>query len=100
MFDLHGKSAVVTGAGSGIGEAIALLFARQGARVAALDLDEAAARRTVESIRAADGQAEAWACDVADAHRVEAVFAEVEERSSRLDILVNNAGIAHVGNLE
>jgi 2-keto-3-deoxy-L-fuconate dehydrogenase len=99
MFELTGKTAVVTGAGSGIGESIALLFARQGARVAVLDVDDAAARRTVEAIRSARGQAERWACDVSDAGRVAAVFAEIDARLGRLDILVNNAGIAHVGDL-
>ena len=69
MFDLTGKTAVVTGAGSGIGEAIAILFARQGARVALLDLDEAAAGSVAEAIRAEGGVGVAWRCDVADAAR-------------------------------
>jgi 2-keto-3-deoxy-L-fuconate dehydrogenase len=99
MFDLTGKTAVVTGAGSGIGEAIALLFARQGAEVAVLDLDEAAAGRTVEKARAQGGRAHAFPCDVSDSARVRAVFAELDERLGRLDILVNSAGIAHVGDV-
>jgi NAD(P)-dependent dehydrogenase (short-subunit alcohol dehydrogenase family) len=99
MFDLGGRTAAVTGAGSGIGEAIAVLFARQGAWVAVLDIDEAAGRRTAEAIRAAGGRAEAFPCDVGDADRVAAVFAEMDRRLGRLDILVNNAGIAHVGDL-
>jgi NAD(P)-dependent dehydrogenase (short-subunit alcohol dehydrogenase family) len=99
MFDLSGKTAVVTGSGSGIGEAIARLFARQGARVALLDVDEAAARAVAESMRAEGGDAASWRCDVADAREVQAAFADVEARYGRLDILVNNAGIAHVGDL-
>jgi 2-keto-3-deoxy-L-fuconate dehydrogenase len=99
MFRLEGKVAVVTGAGSGIGAAIALLFARQGARVAALDLEGAAARATTERIRAASGQAEALVCDVGEAVQVEAAFERVVSEHGRLDLLVNSAGIAHVGNV-
>jgi 2-keto-3-deoxy-L-fuconate dehydrogenase len=99
MFDLSGKSAVVTGSGSGIGEAIARLFARQGARVALLDRDEAGARSVAEAIRTDGGAAEAWRCDVAEARQVEVAMGEVRARFGRLDILVNNAGIPHVGAL-
>jgi NAD(P)-dependent dehydrogenase (short-subunit alcohol dehydrogenase family) len=87
MFRLDGKHAVVTGAGSGIGAAIARLFAMQGASVAALDLDLAAAQATAEH---------AVRCDVSDAADVNAVFAKL----GRVDILVNCAGIAHVGTVE
>lgn len=99
MFDLSGKTAVVTGSGSGIGEAIARLFARQGARVALLDVDETPVRGVTDAIRGAGGAAEAWACDVGDRGRVDSAFAAVLDRFGRIDILVNNAGIAHVGNL-
>jgi 2-keto-3-deoxy-L-fuconate dehydrogenase len=100
LFNLSGKVAVVTGSGSGIGQAISTVFARQGARVVALDLDEGAAVRTVEEIRSAGGHADAIACDVADATQVRKVFSAVEGDGHRLDILVNNAGISHVGNIE
>ena len=99
MFRLDGKTAVVTGAGSGIGAAIAELFALQGARVAVLDLDLEAARTTVLRLRANGNDAEAIACDVGDFESVRASFELVLARFGTLDILVNNAGIAHVGTL-
>jgi 2-keto-3-deoxy-L-fuconate dehydrogenase len=100
LFQLTGKVAVITGAGSGIGAAIATLFARQRAHVVALDVNEAAARGTADAIGAAGGRAEAMACDVADAGAVARVFGQIESAHPRLDILVNNAGIAHVGTIE
>jgi len=100
LFELRDKVAIVTGAGSGIGAAIARLFARQHARVVAVDLDEAAARRTAAEIGGAGGQADAIACDVAAADQVATVFEQITAAHRRVDILVNNAGIAHVGTLE
>jgi NAD(P)-dependent dehydrogenase (short-subunit alcohol dehydrogenase family) len=100
IFELQDKVAVVTGAGSGIGAAIARLFARQHARVVLLDLDEAAARRTASQIAGEGGHADAIACDVAAADQVAAVFDRIVEEHRRIDILVNNAGIAHVGTIE
>ena len=99
MFKLTGKAAVVTGAGSGIGDAIARLFGRQEAHVVVLDLDGEAAGRTAAAIQEAGGRADAVACDVSDAHQVKAVFAAVERAAGRVDILVNNAGISHIGNV-
>jgi 2-keto-3-deoxy-L-fuconate dehydrogenase len=95
MFRLDGKTALVTGAGSGIGEAIALCFARQGAKVWVVDRDEPAGAGVVAAIKAAGGAAELACVDVSDA---EAVLA-LAGRLPPLDILVNNAGIGHVGNL-
>ena len=96
MFELQGKAAVVTGAGSGIGAAIARLFARQGARVAVVDRDQRAADSVTAAI-AADGLlASAHTCDVSQERDVAALFASFQ----RVDILVNNAGIAHVGTIE
>jgi 2-keto-3-deoxy-L-fuconate dehydrogenase len=102
VFRLDGKSAIVTGAGSGIGLAIASTFARNGARVFALDRDLKAADAAVENIRAAGGAASALQCDVALADSVEAAFARIDsdKNAPRIDILVNNAGIANIGTVE
>jgi len=96
MFDLIGKKAVITGGGSGIGKAIAIVFASQGAEVHVLELREAAAQETLTEIKAAGGIAHVHKCNVAVQSEVKAVFNTL----SKVDILVNNAGIAHVGNLE
>jgi len=100
VFQLTGKLAVVTGGGSGIGAAIATLFARQGADLVILDVDDGAARRTAAAIAGVGGSAETRACDVSRAaHVVDAIHA-VTAAHPRIDILVNNAGIAHVGAIE
>ncbi len=95
MFRLDHKTALVTGAGSGIGRAIAILFAQQGASVWILDRDAAAGGSTVETIRAAKGKAEFVPLDISDVAATQALTACVPA----LDILVNNAGIGHVGKL-
>ena len=100
MFDLQRKVAIVTGAGSGIGAAIATVFARRGADVIALDLDEAKARATIEALAKDGGHGSALQCDVSDPADVAAVFDRVKAIHPRIDILVNNAGIAHVGTIE
>ena len=99
MFDLHHKVAVVTGAGSGIGAAIATLFARQGARIVVVDINESAVA-TVEAISTAGGDAVARRCDVAVPNEVTRTFDDVHTTFGRIDILVNNAGISHVGTVE
>ena len=99
MFSLAGKTAVVTGAGSGIGQAIAIAVAKQGAFVDVLEIDDDAAGEAVGQIRSAGGQAEAAACDVSDHGQVQEVFEQLAHDRSGLDCLINNAGIAHVGNI-
>jgi 2-keto-3-deoxy-L-fuconate dehydrogenase len=100
MFRLDGKTAIVTGAGSGIGFAIASTFAKNGAQVFALDRDFKAAGAAAEKIRAEDGRASALECDVSVAESVDAAFARIDSDAPRIDILVNNAGIAHIGTVE
>jgi 2-keto-3-deoxy-L-fuconate dehydrogenase len=92
MFSLEGKTAVVTGGGSGIGKAISQLFASQGAVVHILDLP-GAATETVDEITKGGHKANFHPCDVSAQPEVITVFQSI----GRVDILVNNAGIAHVG---
>ena len=99
MFRLDGKVALITGAGSGIGEAIARLFAQQGAHVTVADLAADAAERVTSSILEQGGAASALTLDVAEEAQVREGFAAVAERHGRLDIVVNNAGVSHVGNI-
>jgi NAD(P)-dependent dehydrogenase (short-subunit alcohol dehydrogenase family) len=100
IFDLGGKVAAVTGAGSGIGAAIARLFARHRARVAVIDVDGAAAGRIAAEIVNEGGTARAFRCDVSEAGDVSAAMRAIGTAEGHLDILVNNAGIPHVGTVE
>ena len=92
LVDLAGRHAVVTGAASGLGRAVAHTLAGVGARVSVLDVNAAGAAQTVTQIRDAGGHADAISCDVADAGSIAAAFEQVA-RSGPADILVNNAGI-------
>jgi NAD(P)-dependent dehydrogenase (short-subunit alcohol dehydrogenase family) len=96
---LAGKVCIVTGAGSGIGRAGALAFAREGARVVAADVNAAAGEQVAAEIRAAGGEALAVPTDVADPAACERAAARTLERWHRIDVLFNNAGIGAVGSV-
>ena len=96
MFSLKNKIALITGGGSGIGKAISVCFAKQGAEVHIIELNANAAQETVDDIVKAGGKAFAHGCDVSNQEQVQQVFATIKN----LNILVNNAGIAHIGNVE
>jgi NAD(P)-dependent dehydrogenase (short-subunit alcohol dehydrogenase family) len=97
VFSLAGKKAFVTGGGSGIGAAIADLYARAGARVFVADVDDDAAAAMVARIRGNQGSAEAVVIDVRDESSCAAAAAAAHVADGGVDILVNNAGIGHVG---
>lgn len=94
--NLSGRTALVTGAGGGLGAATARALARRGCRVACLDVREAAARRTAEALEGAV----ALGCDVADAGQVARAVARAAAELGRLDILVNSAAIDHTYSVE
>ncbi len=92
---LEGKSAVITGAGNGIGRETALLFATEGAAVAAVDLDEEAVNNTVSEIIAGGGTAVPIIADVSKDEDAASMIAAAEEAFGRVDVVFNNAGIMH-----
>ena len=94
---LDGKVAIVTGAAQGIGAQVGERLASEGAALAALDINREKAQQTVERVRQAGGQAEAYQVDVANTEAVKNVVAEVITRFGRLDVLVNNAGVTRDG---
>jgi 2-keto-3-deoxy-L-fuconate dehydrogenase len=93
MFNLEGKYAVVTGAGSGIGKAVAILLAKQGATVCVADINAEQANETVKEI---GSNAKAAIADLSDQQQTTAIFATLP----KLDILVNSAGVSHIGTVE
>lgn len=93
MFSLKGKSAIITGSGSGIGKAIAETFAKQGAIVHVVDLNKENAQSTLDHIESNGGKAFIHTCDVSKQEEVKAIISKI----NTVDILVNCAGIAHVG---
>ncbi|MEX2100851.1 MAG: SDR family oxidoreductase [Acidimicrobiia bacterium] len=94
MNRLDGKIAVVTGAGGGLGSAMSAAFAAEGATVVCQDLDEAAAKATVDAIAAGGGpEAMAHACDVTDSTAIDAMFDAVGTQFGRANVLVNCAGV-------
>ncbi len=96
MFNLHGKNALITGGASGIGKAVALLFAKQGATVHVIDLNQESIAATLKEIKNSGGSAIGHACDVTDQKAVVATFTKI----NKVDILVNSAGISHIGKIE
>ena len=91
LFNLQGKIALVTGASRGIGEAIALLLAEQGAHVIVSSRKLAGCEAVAEKIRAAGGQATALDCHIGEPEQIDALFAAIAQQFGKLDILVNNA---------
>jgi NAD(P)-dependent dehydrogenase (short-subunit alcohol dehydrogenase family) len=100
MFTFENKNAFIIGAGRNIGRAIALEFARRGAKVAVADLDKSGADETAQLISAAGGEATGIKCNVASEESVQAAVAEAEHFLGHIDIHMNNAGIIHSGNPE
>jgi 2-keto-3-deoxy-L-fuconate dehydrogenase len=100
MFNLKGKTAIVTGGGSGIGRAIAKVFGKQGAEVYILDFDEKGAANVVDEIKSEEGKAYFTKCDVSNQQEVTDIIKGIAGKNKSIDILVNNAGVAHVGNIE
>src|SRR5258708_3273729 len=100
MFAFENKNALVIGAGQNIGRAIALEFARRGARVAAADISKEGAAETARLINAAGGKATGIACDVTSDGSVRDAVSEAGRFLGDIDIHMNNAGIIHSGNPE
>jgi NAD(P)-dependent dehydrogenase (short-subunit alcohol dehydrogenase family) len=96
MDRVKGKVAIVTGGGSGIGEATAKLLVREGAVVAVVDIDDENGKRVVKEIKSAGGKAEFWHMNIANEKEVEKTFADIYKKFGKLHILVNNAGIVGV----
>lgn len=93
MFSIEGKHVVITGGGSGIGRAMAILFAQQAANIHIIDFNTKGYEEVLELIDREGGRAFGYNCDVSNQHQVKEVFKKV----GHVDILINNAGIAHVG---
>ncbi len=98
-FNLQGKNAIVTGGGSGIGKAISIALAENGAQVHILELKEDKANETLSRITEGGGDAVVHECNVADQKQVIDTIDNIKQ-SGGIDILINNAGIAHIGNVE
>lgn len=93
--DLMGRGVIVTGAGSGLGEATARAFAGEGCKVACLDINQEGARRVSDELNAGGAETVAIGCDVSDAGSVFGAVEQVVSRFGRLDVVVNAAGVDH-----
>src|SRR5437660_5213358 len=98
-FRLYGRMAVITGAASGIGRAIAHKFAANGASVCLLDINRKHAETVADEITSAGGTASAYECDVSDRVSIASTFDTILKQG-RVHILVNNAGVSHIGTVE
>jgi len=98
-FSLKGRTALITGGGSGIGKAIATTFANQGAKILIFETDSNAAEQTVAEILEIGNTAEAHLVDVTEFDQIKTLVQSIAEKNS-IDVLVNNAGIAHIGTAE
>ena len=98
-FSLKGKTALITGGGSGIGKAIATTFANQGAKILIFETDSNAAEQTVFEIQETGNASEAHLVDVTEFDQINTLVQSIAEKDS-IDVLVNNAGIAHIGTAE
>lgn len=99
-FSLNNKTAVITGAGSGIGKAIAETFAAHGARVVILDMNEEMGAQTAQAITEEYGPAFFYTCDVSKSAEVQAIVQQLAREQGSIEILINNAGVGFVGNIE
>jgi NAD(P)-dependent dehydrogenase (short-subunit alcohol dehydrogenase family) len=100
IFDLTGKTAVVTGGGSGIGKAIAIQLARHGAAVCLLDLNEESINTTAKEIVLNKNLAKAYPCNVASQSETVQVYNQIVKDFNTIDITVNSAGVSHIGKLD
>ena len=100
LFSIKDKVSIITGGGSGIGKAIANVFAQQGSKVCILELNKASVDEAVASLRNQNLQAKGYPCNVANQKEVKDAIDSIAKEFGRIDILVNCAGIAHIGKLE
>lgn len=99
MFRIDNKIAIVTGGGSGIGKAISVLFAQQGATVCIIDINDEGGNVSSE-INNANGKSFFYKCNISNQTEVKNVVEKIMGQHSAIDILINNAGIAHIGTAE
>jgi NAD(P)-dependent dehydrogenase (short-subunit alcohol dehydrogenase family) len=99
VFNLTHKTSIITGGGSGIGRAIAMVFAKQGSVIHILEVDDRS-KEVVAEINAAGGRSYSHKCDISQQQEVKTAVENIIANTGNIQILVNNAGIAHVGTLE